>query len=324
MMDMFTREQFSSEMEHHDNSVESSGISHSWVHNVGISSIIIDSTSMSIDGNIVCSFDLGFNSEVCFTHFKKFMFQYNTFSSNNQIKSDEYEHILHTNIKQGDVYTHTMHCIDAADGWMARTIMLCHDLGKAITTEINGINFKDWKYDGDHDNLVEYKITSKGHEEAGVQLTYNMLKRIHFTDHDTIRKIGCFVELHMIRAFMNKDNYDKMIRRTLRKLMHYDLTYSQLLLIIYCDLKGRPPKEYPSLSELHEQMYVRHAIDLIKNGEMEPIVTGKKLIAAGVEPSPVMGEMVEKALELQDRGTLKEHNWRQVLHGAGFKDTITI
>ncbi len=227
---------------------------------------------------------------------------------------------------EGDVYTHTMHCIDAADGWFARTVMTCHDLGKAITTKVDGMDYKlaVRELRDIQQGSLSHKVTAHGHEEAGVQLTYNMLKRIHFTDHSTIRRIGCFVELHMIRATMTQKNYDKLIRRTLRKLMHHNLTYPQLLYIIWCDLAGRPPKEPPSLSELYEQMHLDHARNLVINGEMEPIVTGEKLLEIGIPSGPEMGQMITKALELQDRGTLTKYNWRQVLHGAGFKKQITI
>lgn len=223
---------------------------------------------------------------------------------------------------EGDVYTHTMHCIDAAKGWIYRAVMLCHDLGKALVTEIETINIKDVHPEMFEDVLKypqAYKITAHGHEKEGVQLTKNMLKRIFFVDHKTIDQIACLVELHMVRSIISKDNYNKIIRRTVRKLNHFGLDYTDLICITYHDLQARPPKEYPQLYKLYQQMYADHEIRISLNGEMDPIVTGKVLIEMGMEPGEEMGKIIKHSLELQDRGTLKADNWQTVLKGCGYK-----
>lgn len=228
---------------------------------------------------------------------------------------------------EGDVWIHTMKTIDAAPDWFFRTVMLCHDLGKATHTFLNGIPIKEFsKSDKEYKqgSLKNYlrdpkvKISSAGHEEASVVLTRKMLQRIHFTDHATIRKIACLVELHMTRATINEKNYDKIVRRTLRRLMKYDLKWMDLIKVTRFDLCGREPRICPELHEVMGDMYTSHAIQLLNNDEMEPIVNGDKLLALGVQEGPEMGRIIRHSIELQDRGTLNKQNWIKVMKGAGY------
>jgi tRNA nucleotidyltransferase (CCA-adding enzyme) len=218
---------------------------------------------------------------------------------------------------EGDVWVHTMKTIDVPNDWFFRTVMLCHDLGKATHTIIHGVNWRDWNW---RDLLTpDYKISSAGHEEAGVELTRNMLQRIHFTDHATIRKIACLVELHMTRGVISEKNYDKICRRTLRRLMKYDLDWMSLVKVTQYDLCGREPRRCPELHEVMADMYTSHIVQLKNNREMIPIVDGEKLLALGLKEGPEMGRIIKHALELQDRGTLKKDNWLKVLKGAGYQ-----
>lgn len=210
---------------------------------------------------------------------------------------------------EGDAYIHTMHCVDSANDWFIRTVMLCHDLGKAITTTIDGVQFTgfdttevDWRED--------MKIQSKGHEAAGVPLTRDMLNRISFVDKRTISKICLLVELHMIRIQLS----EKVVRRSLRRLHEAGLSWSILAQVCAHDVWGRPPLvcKAPDMME----SYVDY---LMENDLMTPVVTGKLLIEKGFTENVKMGEIIEKALELQDRGTLNKDNWMKVLIGTGFK-----
>lgn len=212
---------------------------------------------------------------------------------------------------EGDAFVHTMFCVNAAKDAFTRVVMLCHDLGKATTTTILGVPYKERTFT----LLPEFKVSALGHEEAGVELTRNMLQRIHYSDHGTIRQIACLVKLHMIRAVMNPKNREKLVRRTLRELMHYKLTYAQLVEVVRCDLAGRPPLP-PIANPYIGQDIAQHLLD---NNLMVPIVTGKKLLDIGISSGPEMGQMVTKGLELQDRGTLTEENWIKVLKGCGFE-----
>lgn len=207
-----------------------------------------------------------------------------------------------THHPEGDVFVHTLHCMDAANDWFTRACMLCHDLGKVDTTTFT----------------PEGKIKSIGHEEASVPLTHKLLERVHFCDGKTRRQIAKLVELHMLRTRIHKGNEEKIVRQTLRELIPLNLSYSQLADVIHADLNGRPPKEGPSITQLYDELHVDLSHELIN--DMAPIVTGKILLEEGIKPGPRMGEITKKALELQDRGTLRRENWKERLRGAGFKE----
>lgn len=216
---------------------------------------------------------------------------------------------------EGDAYVHTLHTIDACNegDWFTRAVMLCHDLGKYTCTTINGIdwipgvNIEDMKRDFP---FMDFKIQSIGHEEASQPFALKMLKRIHFTDHDTIRRIGVLVKLHMTRINIS----EKVVRRNLRILLENGLHYEQLVEVCRCDVSGRPP-----LVGYTPDIGQQRAKELIEADHMTPIVTGELLRQHGIIPGPIMGKMVKKALELQDRGTLRKDNWSKVLKQAGFE-----
>jgi tRNA nucleotidyltransferase (CCA-adding enzyme) len=194
-----------------------------------------------------------------------------------------------THHPEGGAFIHTMLTLDEAKDWFTRVCMVCHDLGKAVCTTIDPI-------DG--------KIKSIGHEKEGVLLTRHMLERIHFIDRKTIRQVETMVELHMIRP----DCSEKVIRNTLRRLMEKHLTYEQLVEVCRCDMSGRPPKPKmtPDIGQLR-------AKELLEQDAMTPIVTGEKLLAIGYTSGKLMGHLIKKALEWQDRGTLTHENWQKMI-----------
>ncbi len=211
---------------------------------------------------------------------------------------------------EGHVYTHTMHCIDHAQDWFTRAVMLCHDLGKAETTTIDGLDYRIHQMAGTYLNrhiVQKFKIQSIGHEERS-DLGKAMLKRVFFASHDVINQIGCLVELHMVRTSDNK--HHKVVRRTLRKLLAYKLEYKQLVEVCRCDICGRPPRPCftPDIGQAIAE-------ELLEEGAMTPIVTGEDMLALGLK-GPDIGNVLDICLELQDRGTLRKDNWKGVLKGC--------
>jgi tRNA nucleotidyltransferase (CCA-adding enzyme) len=209
---------------------------------------------------------------------------------------------------EGDVFEHTMYSLDEAKDWFTRICMVCHDLGKATTTTVGNMNWLDIsederKYTHAHLNTIELKIKSIGHENE-THLTRSMLTRIHFKDHKTVRQIETIQRLHMIRTGVS----EKVVRRTLRALMDKGLTYPQLVEVCRCDLSGRPP-----LAKYTPDIGQHRALMLLETNAMEPIVTGEKLIEVGYTPGKLMGHLVKKGLEWQDRGTLNNENWLKMI-----------
>lgn len=212
---------------------------------------------------------------------------------------------------EGDVFIHTMHCMDVAEDPFIRACMLCHDLGKANTTtvEITDIQLHRVLFH-ELSTMVPYDINSIksiGHEMTGVLLTRSMLTRIKFGDTKLIRQIELMVELHMIRPPVSR----KTVAKTLRRLMLRKLTYRQLAEVVRCDIMGRPPLRQ-MIPDIGEVM----AHNLLIGGLMVPVVTGDMLKdVMKIEPSPLTGELLKKCIEWQDRGSLDKHNWQTMVGG---------
>lgn len=213
---------------------------------------------------------------------------------------------------EGDVYSHTMHCINAckSDDWFMKTVMLCHDMGKPDTTTVNNIPWsKGLGLTG--------KISAINHENVGAEICKEFLKRISFIKHIHINRIALLVQLHMFHTVMNEKNKEKIIRRTLRKLIDKSLSYYTLCEVVRCDKSGRPPKPVIDHIDLGQSI----ADDLVLSGKMDPIVNGKLLIEAGVTNQIAMSRIIDFALELQDRCVLNSNNWKKVLKSQ-FKEEI--
>jgi tRNA nucleotidyltransferase (CCA-adding enzyme) len=190
---------------------------------------------------------------------------------------------------EGDVFTHTMHCMDAANDPFTRAVMLCHDLGKVSTTvvEANG------------------RITSRNHAEEGVPLTKSMLKRVKFANHETIAQIAMLVQLHMVHT---NEPTKKSVRKLVRKLDSVGLTFDQLVEVCRCDVSGRPPLP-PHTPNIGQDFVV----EVVENNQTTPIVDGRMLIAAGFKPGKALGKKKAELVELQDEGVLTVDNWRSFL-----------
>ena len=196
---------------------------------------------------------------------------------------------------EGDTFNHTMLCIDQAKDPFTRLVMLCHDLGKAVTTTVCPSTGK---------------TQAIGHDEAGVPIAKELMNRLCVSK-KIQDKVALLVELHMIHA--QTPISDKVLRRTLRRLMAAGIDFEQLVEVCRCDVSGRAPK--PAFTPDIRQA---DAAKLVESGAMTPIVTAKTLMGLGMKPGKHFGAIINKALELQDRGTLTAENWRGVLKSAGF------
>lgn len=192
---------------------------------------------------------------------------------------------------EGDVFEHTMHCMDAAQDPFIRVVMLCHDLGKVSTTEVQP--------DG--------RITARGHAKAGVPVTREMLRGIKFISHAYIDRVCFLVENHMIHT--NTPLSRKAVGRMLRKLKDAELTYDQLVEVCRCDVSGRPP-----LQGFTPDIGQEIAREMEEADSIQPIVTGRMLIDAGFTPGPELGQEKQRLLDLQLEGKLTEENWKEFLN----------
>jgi tRNA nucleotidyltransferase (CCA-adding enzyme) len=194
---------------------------------------------------------------------------------------------------EGDVLTHTILVMNAAPDEFTRLAALCHDLGKATKTEIT------IKEDGNE------KITSIGHEEAGVEIAKAMLKRITLGDHKLRRQIGVLTKWHMVRINLSETN----IKRCLRDLESVGLVYEDLIKLCFADANGRG-LGFTVPVDMREE----YADAVIKTKLHRPIVNGDMILKEFPQlKKEKIGIVLDKCLEWQDRGTLNSGNWQKLV-----------
>lgn len=191
---------------------------------------------------------------------------------------------------EGNAYRHTMHCIDQAKDPFTRCVMLCHDLGKATTTEfVNG----RWR--------------SPKHDIEGVKPTLDMLSRIKFKNKKIQKQLALLVELHMIH--INKPSR-RSVFQVMRKLHKLDLTFAHLVEVCRCDVSGRPP-----LPGYTPDIGQDIAFEATENPSLlTPVVNGDMLMKDfGVPAGPRIGWILQRALKSQDKGNLTPENYKSVV-----------
>ena len=133
---------------------------------------------------------------------------------------------------EGDVWVHTLHCMDAfaseriGDEWEDLVVgfaVLCHDLGKPLTTKIGE--------DG--------RIRSPMHEPKGEEPTRSFLSRLT-NQVDLHEQVVPLVRRHLTpRTFYKDQAGDGAIRRLASKVKRID----RLVRVAAADIAGRPPEK---------------------------------------------------------------------------------
>jgi tRNA nucleotidyltransferase (CCA-adding enzyme) len=213
----------------------------------------------------------------------------------------EQEHDWHP---EGDVWTHTLLVIDEAralnddlDRRRRITVMLgavCHDLGKPATTAI-----------------IDGRIRSPEHEEAGVEPTTRILDRlnIHTIDgFDVRRQVIGLVAHHLKPGMFHKAGNvsDGAFRRLAQKV---DLEL--LARVARADCRGRTGDFDCSAMD----WFLERARSLgVEHQPPKPTLLGRHLLELGVKPGPRMGEILRQVYEKQLDGEVQ--NIEQAIEAA--------
>ncbi len=205
---------------------------------------------------------------------------------------------------EGDVWVHTLHCMDAfarkrtGDEWEDLVVglaVLCHDLGKPSTTKIGE--------DG--------RIRSPKHEPLGEEPTRNFLSQLT-NQNDLIEQVVPLVRRHLSpRTFYNDQASDGAIRRLARQVTRID----RLVRVAAADIAGRPPRKDEFLEG---PWLLRRAEELkVKDSAPQAVIMGRHLIERGLTPSPDFSHILEKCFEAQLDGEFTSE-----AGGLDFLDTI--
>lgn len=191
---------------------------------------------------------------------------------------------------EGDVFIHTKLAIDEAVNLVADlpkekriTVMLavlCHDMGKPLTTEI-----------------IEGRIRSPGHDEAGLALARAVIDRLKLYTlggYDVRSQTLGLVREHLRPGQFYNDR-ERITDGAFRRLAHkvnLDLLYR----VAKADALGRGAAS----SSVKQDWFIEKARMLgVEHSAPEPILKGRHLIEAGFEPGPRIGEILRLVYDLQ-------------------------
>lgn len=199
---------------------------------------------------------------------------------------------------EGGVFEHTMQTIDAAaqfnyDNEQTKLIFLlaalCHDLGKAVSTQ-----------------LVEGNWKSSGHAQESVPLAKRVLVRIT-KNKDLIKPVCTIIRYHMHVLLFVSDNAGIAAYKRLARHLAPHISLEQLAQFALADLRGRNSKSELPLTTVDSAIKKFQACAtkaMVLQRAEEPLLQGRDLMKF-VNPGPAMGKILKRAYELQIEEDIK-------------------
>jgi tRNA nucleotidyltransferase (CCA-adding enzyme) len=195
---------------------------------------------------------------------------------------------------EGCVWTHTLHCLDAfakkhvgdpREDLVVGLAVLCHDMGKAVTTVMS-----------------EGRWRALGHEEAGVPIARQFLGRLT-REQALIEEIVPHVSNHdKPSALFRAQSGDNAVRRLALRVGRID----RLLRVDLADRQGRPPLVVGDNTE-HGVWLLAKAQGLnLDKGVPKPILLGRHLVARGLKPGREFKRILDGAFEAQLDGKFSD------------------
>jgi tRNA nucleotidyltransferase (CCA-adding enzyme) len=196
---------------------------------------------------------------------------------------------------EGDVWTHTLMVVDQArarNGDLERPRLiavllgaLCHDLGKPATTAV-----------------IDGRIRSLNHEEAGVAPTISVLDRlnIHTIDGFDVRTQVIGLVAHHLKPgmFHQAGNVSDGAFRRLAQKVDLEL----LARVARADCLGRTGGFDCSAMD----WFIARARSLgVEHQPPAPLLLGRHLLALGLQPGPLVGEILKQVYERQLDGEVR-------------------
>ena len=203
---------------------------------------------------------------------------------------------------EGDVLTHTNHCLDALaglDSWrdgdaQTRRILsfsvLGHDFGKPSTTK-------------QLERRGQLRWTSMEHEAAGGPITETFLQRIG-APLELITFVRPLVVNHLMHHHGQSEFRDTTVRRLAKKIA--PATINQLIAVMLADHFGRPPLiPRETVARIEHLRTGAQRLEL-EHAAPKPIVLGRHLITLGYQPGPQFKRTLDAAFESQLDGAFND------------------
>jgi tRNA nucleotidyltransferase (CCA-adding enzyme) len=198
---------------------------------------------------------------------------------------------------EGDVWTHTLMVIDEArtrNDDLPRaplvTVMLaavCHDFGKPATTAV-----------------IDGRIRSPGHEDAGVEPAAQLLDRLNVNSLDNfdVRSQVLGITAHHLKPGAFYKVRDQLTDGAFRRLAQ-KVDMELLARVAKADCCGRTGDfDCTAMDWFLEKS---RALG-VEHEPPAPILMGRHLLALGVAPGPRMGEILKAVYELQLDGVVTD------------------
>ncbi|MEN8146569.1 MAG: HD domain-containing protein [Campylobacterota bacterium] len=197
---------------------------------------------------------------------------------------------------EGDVWVHTLMVLDAMTELHTQDkkrnlclslAALCHDLGKADTTE-----------------TIEGRIRAIGHENTGLPLTERFLGRLS-DEKALLDTIVPLVKHHLKPLQFYKQGAKSAAIRRLAAQVNIE----ELILLAKADFLGRTTKEAQNGDFRAGEWLQERAEELnVLSTPIAPLLQGRDLLQAGMTPSKTFKAILQKAYEAQMDGEISTHS----------------
>lgn len=194
---------------------------------------------------------------------------------------------------EGDVWTHTMLCLDRAaalrhdspDPFRFMLLALTHDLGKINTTE-----------------YVKGKIHAYGHEKTGTEFARELLWRIG-AGKDVLRYLDNMIPLHMKPNILAENS--SSLKSSNRM---FDEAAEPMDLILFAAVDSSPQTDVEG-----NRAFLLERLSLYREIMSRPYISGNDLIKEGLNPGEHFRELLEYSHRLRLSGVDRESALKQTL-----------
>ena len=180
-----------------------------------------------------------------------------------------------------------LHSEDRKQNLYLSLAALCHDLGKANTTE-----------------TIDGRIRAIGHENTGLPLTETFLERL------TEEKALVETVLPLVKHHLKPMQFYKQGAKAaaIRRLAN-QVNIEELILLARADFLGRTTKEATQGDFEAGEWLAKRAEELnVSNTPIPPLLQGRDLMQAGLSPSKTFKVILQKAYEAQMDGEISTHS----------------
>lgn len=202
---------------------------------------------------------------------------------------------------EGDVLSHTflvMEQIEEGDSLDLIISVLLHDKGKLDT----------YAYD-----LEKERITFNGHDIVGANLSIEDLSNLKY-DNDTIDRVYYIISNHMkFHQKMAKSTIKRLMLKKTDKGFAYNPTFDDLFKLYKYEInaslklskeKAKDIENYEETVKIIEDVKEELKEEL-KRQSLQRLITGNDVMARGIDPGPIISEIMTKIENDQLEGNIK-------------------